>query len=83
MIFTLALLLGTITVQATTQSKGSVLFVLSSSDHPFPNGDNAGWYLPEAAHPYYTLIEQGYNVVFASPKGGKAPLEPSSVTAFH
>ena len=26
-------------------------------------------YLPEAAHPYYVLKKNGYDVVFASPKG--------------
>jgi putative intracellular protease/amidase len=29
-----------------------------------------------------TVTEAGYEVVFASPKGGKAPLDPSSVEAF-
>jgi hypothetical protein len=26
-------------------------------------------YLPEAAHPYYVMKKNGYEVVFASPKG--------------
>jgi len=28
-------------------------------------------YLPEAAHPYYVLKKNGYEVEFASPKGKK------------
>ena len=28
------------------------------------------------------MSDAGYEVVFASPKGGKAPLDPSSVEAF-
>ncbi|KAL8293798.1 hypothetical protein RQP46_000499 [Phenoliferia psychrophenolica] len=41
-----------------------------------------GWYLPECAHPYYTFLSAGYTIEFASPAGGKAPLDPSSVEAF-
>ncbi|GAA5910433.1 type 1 glutamine amidotransferase domain-containing protein [Sporobolomyces salmoneus] len=58
-----------------------VLFVLSSHDQML-SGKPTGWYLPEAAHPYYQVTKAGYEVVFASPKGGKAPLDPSSVEAF-
>lgn len=36
----------------------------------------------QAAHPYYQVTKAGYEVVFASPKGGKAPLDPSSRDAF-
>ncbi|PWN47235.1 class I glutamine amidotransferase-like protein, partial [Violaceomyces palustris] len=38
--------------------------------------------LPEIAHPYYILKEAGYELVAASPKGGEAPLDQSSVEAF-
>lgn len=37
---------------------------------------------PEAAHPYYVFRDAGYKVTFASPKGGKAPLDPASVEMF-
>ncbi|CEQ38875.1 SPOSA6832_00364, partial [Sporobolomyces salmonicolor] len=37
---------------------------------------------PEAAHPYYQVTNAGYEVEFASPLGGAAPLDPSSVEAF-
>lgn len=60
---------------------GKVLFVLSSHDQMI-SGKPTGWYLPEAAHPYFVVTKAGYEVVFASPKGGKAPLDPSSVEAF-
>ncbi|TKY90117.1 hypothetical protein EX895_000115 [Sporisorium graminicola] len=49
---------------------------LIGSDHP------TGYYLPEIAHPYYLLKQAGYSLVAASPKGGKAPLDQSSVEAF-
>lgn len=37
---------------------------------------------PEFAHPYDEFVEAGFEVVVASPKGGEAPLDPSSVEAF-
>lgn len=36
----------------------------------------------ELAHPYYRFKEAGYPLIFASPKGGEAPLDQSSVDAF-
>jgi hypothetical protein len=39
-------------------------------------------YAPEAAHPYYVLTKAGYEITFASPAGGKAPLDPASVEGF-
>merc|ERR1712000_711524 len=40
-----------------------------------------GWYLPELAHPYNVLASKA-ELVMASPKGGKAPLDQASVEAF-
>ncbi|GAA5993864.1 hypothetical protein JCM5350_006821 [Sporobolomyces pararoseus] len=60
---------------------GKVLFVLSSHDQML-SGKPTGWYAPEASHPFFRLTEAGYHVEFASPSGGKAPLDPSSVEAF-
>lgn len=37
-----------------------------------------GWYLPEAAHPYYILAPHA-SVDFASPAGPNPPLDPRSV----
>ncbi|BGO99212.1 Glutathione-independent glyoxalase HSP31 [Rhodotorula toruloides] len=59
----------------------NILFVLTSHDK-FLSGKPTGWYLPEAAHPYYVFKNAGYTITFASPKGGKAPLDPSSVEMF-
>ncbi|KAE9365826.1 putative chaperone protein HSP31 [Stipitochalara longipes BDJ] len=58
-----------------------VLFVLTSHDKMGDTGKPTGWYLPEFAHPYEVLAEQ-VEVVVASPNGGVAPLDPSSVEAF-
>lgn len=58
-----------------------VLFVLTSHNQMGDTGKPTGWYLPEFAHPYYKL-EGKAEIVIASPKGGEAPLDPSSVEMF-
>jgi len=55
--------------------------VLSSHNKLGDTGKPTGWYLPEFAHPYYKL-EGKTDMTIASPKGGEAPLDPSSVEAF-
>ncbi|TFY82345.1 hypothetical protein EWM64_g1666 [Hericium alpestre] len=40
-----------------------------------------GWYLPEAAHPYYTLAPQ-FEIDFAAPAGLNPPLDPGSAAMF-
>lgn len=60
----------------------SVLVVLSSHGVLGNTGKPTGWYLPEFAHPYAEFTKAGYTVTVASPKGGEAPLDPSSVEAF-
>ncbi|KAK0270717.1 hypothetical protein LTR35_013999 [Friedmanniomyces endolithicus] len=57
-----------------------VLIVLSSHDKLGDTGKKTGWYLPEFAHPYYKL-EGKADLTIASPKGGAAPLDESSVEA--
>jgi len=61
-------------------STKKILFVLSSNGQ-FLDGRPTGWYLPEAAHPYYVL-EPHFTIEWASIKGGKAPLDPSSVESY-
>ncbi|KAK1224404.1 hypothetical protein PQX77_012700 [Marasmius sp. AFHP31] len=58
----------------------SVLFVFTSADKNLKGGPT-GWYLPEAAHPYYAL-EPHADIDFVSPKGPNPPLDQSSVKAF-
>lgn len=38
-----------------------------------------GWYLPECAHPYARFAKAGYQIDFASIKGGACPVTPASV----
>jgi putative intracellular protease/amidase len=59
-----------------------ILVVLTSADKlPLKPGHTTGWFLPELAHPYDVLAPKA-ELVFASPKGGVAPLDPGSVEMF-
>ncbi|KAF9153280.1 hypothetical protein BG015_003711 [Linnemannia schmuckeri] len=58
-----------------------ILFVLTSHDKLGNSGEQTGWYAEEVAEPAIALARHGYEVVFASPKGGKAPLDKGSVEA--
>jgi len=57
-----------------------VLFVLTSHDAMGDTGKKTGWYLPELSHPY-DVLKDHVEITIASPKGGAAPLDPSSVEA--
>ena len=54
------------------------LIVVSSNDRLGDTGKKTGWYLSEVTHLYYPLVEIGYTVDFASPKGGAAPMDETS-----
>ncbi|CAG8898987.1 unnamed protein product [Penicillium egyptiacum] len=58
-----------------------VLVVLTSHDKLGSTGNPTGWYLPEFAHPHEVLHNK-VSLTIASPKGGEAPLDPSSVKMF-
>jgi len=58
----------------------SVLFVFTSADKT-PSGKPIGWYLPEAAHPYYVLSPYA-TIDFASPAGPNPPISQSSIQAY-
>ncbi|EPQ58984.1 class I glutamine amidotransferase-like protein [Gloeophyllum trabeum ATCC 11539] len=59
---------------------GRILFVFTSCNKTLTGG-NTGWYLPEAAHPYYTLAPH-YTIDFAAPQGPNPPVDESSVQNF-
>ncbi|PPQ79551.1 hypothetical protein CVT25_003433 [Psilocybe cyanescens] len=58
----------------------AVLFVLTSANKTLTGG-HTGWYLPEAAHPYYVLAPHA-TIDFAAPKGANPPIDEGSVKAF-
>ena len=58
------------------------LFVLTNHDRIGPAGDAqaepTGFHLFEAAAPWVTLTEAGIRVDIVTPKGGRAPIDPTS-----
>ncbi|WP_338410635.1 type 1 glutamine amidotransferase domain-containing protein [uncultured Flavobacterium sp.] len=52
-----------------------VLLVMSSYDDMGISGKQTGTWFTELAAPYYILTEAGFEVVFASPKGGEVPID--------
>jgi putative intracellular protease/amidase len=58
----------------------SVLFVFTSANKTL-TGAQTGWYLPEAAHPYYVVAPHA-SIDFAAPHGANPPIDQGSVTAF-
>ncbi|XYD06946.1 type 1 glutamine amidotransferase domain-containing protein [Methylobacterium sp. NMS12] len=55
-----------------------ILMVLTSHDKLGNTGRKTGFWLEELAAPYYVFKDAGAEVVLASPKGGKPPLDPKS-----
>eukprot|EP01111_Echinosteliopsis_oligospora_P002635 TRINITY_DN13974_c0_g1_i1.p1 TRINITY_DN13974_c0_g1~~TRINITY_DN13974_c0_g1_i1.p1 ORF type:complete len:229 (-),score=76.05 TRINITY_DN13974_c0_g1_i1:39-725(-) len=61
---------------------GKILFILTSHSVLGDTGKPTGWYAPEAIHPFYVFKHAGYDITWASPAGGEAPLDPGSVEQF-
>jgi len=57
-----------------------ILFVFTSNDKTL-SGVPTGWYLPEAAHPYY-ILSSHFSIDFAAPAGPNPPLDPHSRESF-
>jgi putative intracellular protease/amidase len=55
-----------------------ILMVLTSHDQLGDTGRKTGFWLEELAAPYYVFKDEGVEIVLASPKGGKPPLDPKS-----
>ncbi|CAE6421867.1 unnamed protein product [Rhizoctonia solani] len=58
----------------------SVLFVFTSANKTL-TGAQTGWYLPEAAHPYYVLHNK-VKIDFAAPNGPNPEVDQDSVKMF-
>ncbi|WP_291968014.1 type 1 glutamine amidotransferase domain-containing protein [Maribacter sp.] len=57
-----------------------ILFVLTSHDELGDTGKKTGFWVEEFAAPYYALLDKGAEITVATPKGGQAPIDPSSDT---
>jgi len=55
-----------------------VLFVVTSFDKIKATGKPTGIWIEEFAAPFYLFASKGIEVTIASPKGGKAPIDPKS-----
>jgi putative intracellular protease/amidase len=62
---------------AMTRTKNRIAIVLTSHADLGTTGKKTGFYLPEAAHAWEVFDKAGFDVVFVSPKGGVAPLDPN------
>jgi len=63
-----------------SENQLNVLFVLTSHEELGDTGEKTGFWIEEFAAPYYTLLDKGVKITVASPKGGKAPIDPRSQT---
>lgn len=57
----------------------NVLIVVTNHETLGKTGKKTGYYLPEVTHPYYKFKDAGFDVTFASPSGGYAPMDPKSL----
>lgn len=55
--------------------KKKILFVVTSHDKKGSTGESTGYYLSEVSHPWEVLTKAGYEIDFASPKGGTPPVD--------
>ncbi len=62
-------------MKQTGNKQKRVLLIMSSYDDMGISGKQTGTWFTELAAPYYILTEAGYEVVFASPEGGEAPID--------
>ncbi|MBH5321319.1 type 1 glutamine amidotransferase domain-containing protein [Aurantiacibacter sediminis] len=58
---------------AVEEDRGTILAVVTSTERA-GDGINAGYELTEMARAYYVFRANGYDVVVASPQGGRAPV---------
>jgi putative intracellular protease/amidase len=55
-----------------------ILMVLTSHDQLGNTGNKTGFWVEEFAAPYYVFIDAGVQITLATPKGGQAPIDPTS-----
>ncbi len=75
----IALAFSGMTANAQTKKAKKVLIVVTSFETVSADIKTGLW-MEEFAAPYYYLIEHGVEVTVASPKGGKTPIDPASIS---
>jgi len=66
------------TVNNNKMKTKKVLIVVTSTAEVNSTGKKTGLWIEEFATPYYLFTARGITVTVASPKGGKAPIDPKS-----
>lgn len=56
-----------------------ILFVVTSANHMGSAPEATGSWLEEIAGPYFAFLDAKCEVTIASPKGGAAPIDPTSI----
>lgn len=56
-----------------------ILFVVTSANHMGSATEATGSWLEEVAGPYFAFLDAKCEVTIASPKGGQAPIDPTSI----
>lgn len=83
-ILLLSLLSGQVLAQKNTNHsnhmKTKKILIVVTSFGEVANGTKTGIWLEEFTTPFYLLTEAGIEVTIASPLGGKAPIDPKSIT---
>ncbi|MEM7626494.1 MAG: type 1 glutamine amidotransferase domain-containing protein [Planctomycetota bacterium] len=74
-----ALIAITLALPALARDAPRVGIVLTNHAQLGDTGKPTGFYLSEAAWPWKTFTDAGYDVVWLSPAGGPAPIDPSSL----
>lgn len=64
-----------LTLLPTWAQSRRILIVVTSHGQLGTTGKNTGFYLSEVTHPYEVFSKAGFDVDFASPKGGAAPID--------
>lgn len=60
--------------------KAKKILIVVTSFSEVKNGTKTGLWAEEFTTPYYIFNDKGIDVTIASPKGGKTPLDPKSIT---
>jgi len=63
-----------------TRAKTKKILIVVTSFGKLANGIQTGIWLEEFTTPYYLLKAEGVEITVASPAGGRAPIDPKSIT---
>jgi putative intracellular protease/amidase len=77
-IIAIVITFSSLSMQAQSNKKLKVLFVLTSHDQLGSTGKKTGFWIEEFATPYYFFKDKNIEVVVATPQGGQAPIDPKS-----